>query len=112
MSQEKNTPDILRRLSETLEARKNASPESSYVAKLFNKGEDAILKKIGEEATEVVLACKGGDKTHLVYETADLWFHCLVLLAKHGLSADDVLNELARREGLSGIAEKEGRKKE
>jgi phosphoribosyl-ATP pyrophosphohydrolase len=104
--------DILRRLTETLEARKQASPESSYVARLFSKGEDAILKKIGEESTEVVLAAKGGDKTHLVYETADLWFHCMVLLAKHGLSADDVLNELARREGLSGIAEKEGRSKD
>jgi len=109
-NQEKMNQDILQRLTETLKARKQASPESSYVAKLFNKGEDAILKKIGEEATEVILASKGGDKTHLVYETADLWFHCMVLLAKHGLNADDVLNELARREGLSGIAEKESRK--
>ena len=104
--------DILQRLTETLEDRKQASPESSYVAKLFSKGEDAILKKIGEEATEVMLASKSGDKTHLVYETADLWFHCMVLLAQHGLSAEDVMNELARREGLSGIAEKAGRKKE
>ena len=112
MSSEKMNQDILQRLTETLEARKQASPESSYVAKLFSKGEDAILKKIGEEATELILAAKGGDKTHLVYETADLWFHCMVLLAKHGLSADDVLNELARREGLSGIAEKEGRSKD
>ena len=104
--------DILQRLTETLEARKQASPESSYVAKLFSKGEDAILKKIGEEATEVILASKGGDKTHLVYETADLWFHCMVLLAQHGLRAEDVLNELARREGLSGIAEKAGRVKD
>ncbi len=104
--------DILQRLTETLEARKQASPESSYVARLFSKGEDAILKKIGEEATETILAAKGGDKSHLVYETADLWFHCLVLLARHGLSADDVLNELARREGLSGIAEKESRGRE
>lgn len=104
--------DILQRLTETLEARKQASLESSYVAKLFSKGEDAILKKVGEEATEVILAAKGGDSSHLVYETADLWFHCMVLLAKHGLSADDVLNELARREGLSGIAEKESRGKE
>lgn len=104
--------DILQRLTEMLEARKQAAPESSYVAKLFGKGEDAILKKIGEEATEVILASKEGDKTHLVYETADLWFHCMVLLAKHDLSADDVLNELARREGLSGIAEKESRKKD
>jgi phosphoribosyl-ATP pyrophosphohydrolase len=104
--------DILQRLTETLVARKQASPESSYVAKLFSKGEDAILKKIGEEATEVILASKQGDKNHLVYETADLWFHCMVLLAQHGLSAADVLNELARREGLSGIAEKAGRKKD
>jgi phosphoribosyl-ATP pyrophosphohydrolase len=104
--------DILQRLTQTLEARKQASPESSYVAKLFSKGEDAILKKIGEEATELILASKEGDKTHLVYETADLWFHCMVLLAQHGLSADDVLEELARREGLSGVAEKAGRKQD
>ena len=102
----------MQRLTETLEARKRASPESSYVAKLFSKGEDAILKKVGEEAMEVILAGKAGDKTHLVYETADLWFHCMVLLAQHGVSAADVLNELARREGLSGIAEKASRKKD
>ncbi len=102
--------NILESLTRTLEARKDASPESSYVAKLFSKGEDAILKKIGEEATEVILACKAGDKSHLVYETADLWFHCMVLLAKQNLSVDDVLEELARREGLSGIDEKAGRK--
>jgi len=104
--------DILKKLTETLEARKQASPESSYVAKLFSKGEDAILKKVGEEATEVILASKAGDKTHLVYEIADLWFHCMVLLAHQGLSAEDVLTELARREGLSGIAEKAGREKD
>lgn len=104
--------DILQRLTDTLEARKNAAPESSYVAKLFSKGEDAILKKVGEEATEVILASKQGDKTHLVYEVADLWFHNMVLLAHHGLSAQDVLNELARREGLSGIAEKNSRAEE
>ncbi len=104
--------DILQRLTEILEARKQASPESSYVARLFGKGEDAILKKIGEEATEMILASKGGDRSHLVYETADLWFHCMVLLAKHGLSAEDVLNELARREGLSGLAEKESRNRD
>ncbi len=104
------TDDILQRLTETLRARKQAAPETSYVAKLFSKGEDAILKKVGEEATEVLLAAKEGDKAHLVYETADLWFHCLVLLAHHDLSADDVLTELARREGVSGIAEKESRK--
>lgn len=104
--------DILLRLTETLHARKLAAPDSSYVAKLFSKGEDAILKKIGEEATEVLLAAKGGDNTQLVYETADLWFHCMVLLAQHDLSAHDVLAELARREGVSGIAEKESRSKD
>ena len=104
--------DILRRLTETLQARKLASSESSYVARLFSKGEDAVLKKIGEEATEVILAGKSGDKFQLVHETADLWFHCMVLLAQHGATAEDVLNELARREGLSGIAEKEGRSKD
>lgn len=102
--------DILQRLTETIEARKQASPDSSYVAKLFSKGEDAILKKIGEESTEVLLAAKGGDRTHLVYETADLWFHCMVMLVHQGLSAQDVLNELARREGISGLEEKAGRK--
>ncbi len=107
---QKMRDDILQRLTETLNARKQAAPETSYVAKLFNKGEDAILKKIGEEATELILASKEGDKTHLVYETADLWFHCMVLLAQHGLSAQDVLQELARREGLSGIEEKAKRK--
>ncbi len=105
-----NNNDILQRLTETIEARKQASPETSYVAKLFSRGEDAVLKKVGEEATEVVLAAKGGDKTHLVYEIADLWFHCMVLLARNGLQAQDVLNELARREGVSGIAEKASRK--
>ncbi len=104
--------DILHRLTQTLQARKQAAPDSSYVAKLYSKGEDAILKKIGEEATEVVLAAKGGNKVHLVHETADLWFHCMVLLVQHGLNADDVLNELARREGVSGIAEKGSRIKE
>ncbi|MBI5658695.1 MAG: phosphoribosyl-ATP diphosphatase [Nitrosomonadales bacterium] len=102
--------DILQRLTETIQARKQAAPDNSYVAKLFGKGENAILKKVGEEATEVLLAAKGGDRTHLVYETADLWFHCMVLLAHHDLSAEDVLNELARREGVSGLEEKSGRK--
>lgn len=102
--------DILQRLTETLESRKSAAPESSYVAKLLHKGEDAILKKVIEEAGEVLLAAKEGDRQHLVYEVADLWFHCMVLLAQKGLSADDVLQELARREGMSGIAEKESRK--
>ncbi len=102
--------DILQRLTETLEARKSAAPESSYAAKLFSKGDDAILKKVIEEAGEVLLAAKDGDKQHLVYEVADLWFHSMVLLAQKGLSADDVLQELARREGVSGIAEKASRK--
>lgn len=104
--------NILQMLTETIEARKLAAPETSYVAKLLHKGEDAILKKIGEEATEVILASKEGDKQHIVYETADLWFHSMVMLAHHGLSAQDVLDELARREGLSGIAEKNSRKKD
>jgi len=101
--------EILNRLAETLEQRKNAEPGSSYVAKLYAKGLDTILKKVGEEATETVIAAKNGDKEQLIYETADLWFHTLVLLASQGLHPDDVLNELARREGLSGIAEKASR---
>jgi len=112
MSSKETSLEILQRLAEMLETRKKASPDSSYVAKLFNKGEDVILKKIGEEATEVILASKTGDKSHLVYEMADLWFHCMILLAQHGLSANDVLQELARREGQSGIAEKESRQKD
>jgi phosphoribosyl-ATP pyrophosphohydrolase len=103
-------PNVLYRLAETLEARKGAEPGSSYVASLYAKGQDAILKKIGEEATETVLAAKGGDKLALVRETADLWFHCLVMLAHAGLGPDDVLAELRRREGISGIDEKAARK--
>jgi phosphoribosyl-ATP pyrophosphohydrolase len=103
--------EILRRLGEVLAARKQADPSSSYVAGLFAKGEDAILKKLAEEAAETVLAAKGGDKLHLVRETADLWFHSLVLLAWHGLRPEDVLAELRRREGISGIDEKTSRKK-
>ncbi|MEZ0210236.1 MAG: phosphoribosyl-ATP diphosphatase [Methylophilus sp.] len=101
--------DVLNRLSELMEQRKSADPASSYVAKLHAKGLDSILKKIGEEATETVIAAKGGNADEIIYETADLWFHTLVLLSHAGLSAQDVLNELARREGLSGIAEKAGR---
>ena len=101
--------EILSRLAETLESRKNADPASSYVAKLYAKGLDAILKKIGEEATETVIAAKDGDKAQLVYEMADLWFHSMVLLAQQGLHPDDVLAELARREGLSGLVEKASR---
>ena len=102
--------DILQRLAEMLEARKGAAPESSYVAKLYSKGDDAILKKVIEEAGEVLLAAKDGDMPHLVYEVADLWFHSMVLLAHNGLSAEDVLGELARREGVSGNTEKASRK--
>ncbi len=101
--------DILNRLADMLEARKSADPASSYVAKLYAKGMDSILKKVGEEATETVLAAKGGNKNEIIYETADLWFHTLVMLAQAGLKPQDVLDELARREGLSGIAEKESR---
>jgi phosphoribosyl-ATP pyrophosphohydrolase len=100
---------LLQRLSATIAARKSADVGSSYVASLFGKGEDAILKKVAEEAAETLLAAKGGDKLHLVRETADLWFHCLVLLAWHGLSSDDVLAELRRREGISGVDEKASR---
>ncbi|WP_333842114.1 phosphoribosyl-ATP diphosphatase [Pelomicrobium sp.] len=101
--------NVLKRLGEVIAARRQASPESSYVARLFSQGEDAILRKISEEATETVLASKSGDPLHLVRETADLWFHSLVLLAYHGLGPDDVLAELRRREGISGIEEKASR---
>jgi len=101
--------DVLNRLSELMEQRKAADPASSYVAKLYAKGMDSILKKIGEEATETVIAAKGGNAEEIIYETADLWFHTLVMLSHAGLSAQDVLDELARREGLSGIAEKASR---
>ena len=101
--------DILDRLTEMLEARKTASADSSYVAKLYAKGTDAILKKIGEEATETVMAAKDDQAEKIIYEVADLWFHTLVLLAHKGLKPSDVLNELARREGLSGLVEKANR---
>lgn len=101
--------DILLQLAEVLERRKTESSESSYVAGLYAKGLDAILKKIGEEATETVIAAKDGTPEKIVYEMADLWFHCLVLLAQQGLSPEQVLNELARRFGMSGLAEKAAR---
>ena len=101
--------DVLDRLAAIIASRRGAEPSSSYVAALFAKGDDAILKKIGEEATETVMAAKDGDKLRLTAEVADLWFHCLVLLARHGLGPGDVRAELARREGTSGIAEKAGR---
>ena len=108
---------ILDRLAETIETRKpenGGDPDKSYVARLFAKGDDAILKKIGEEATETVMAAKdvraGADTSKLLYEVADLWFHSAVLLARFGLTPRQVLDELARREGLSGLDEKAARK--
>ena len=104
-----NSSEILAQLTEILEQRKGAAPDSSYVASLYDKGLVAILKKVGEEATETVMAAKDGDAEKLVYEVADLWFHTMVLLADQGLSADDVLKELARRFGVSGHDEKAAR---
>ena len=98
--------DILQKLAEILEQRKLADPETSYVSKLYAKGLDTILKKVGEEATETVIAAKNGDPEQVIYEMADLWFHCLVLLAQQDLNPNAVLAELDRRFGLSGITEK------
>ena len=103
------TESVLAHLTAVLQQRKSADPETSYVAKLYHKGLDTILKKIGEEATETVIAAKGGDRQQLVYEMADLWFHCLVLLVDQGLSADAVIEELERRFGMSGLVEKASR---
>ena len=112
-----SAPDPLARLADVIESRKPASggnPEASYVARLLHKGPDAFLKKIGEEATEVVMAAKdadrGGDRAKLVGEVADLWFHCMIALAHYGLRPADVIAELQRREGLSGLEEKALRK--
>ena len=109
--------DTLKRLAEVIESRKPANggdPAASYVARLFQKGDDAILKKIGEEATETVMAAKDarvdGDASKVLHECADLWFHCLIMLAQFDLTPQQVLDELARREGISGIEEKAGRK--
>ena len=99
----------LEKLAAVLEQRKQADPETSYVAGLYSKWLDAILKKVGEEATETVIAAKGGDTEQLVYETADLWFHTLILLAHQGVGPEKVLNELERRFGLSGLEEKASR---
>ena len=103
--------DVLQQLAQILELRKLESSDKSYVASLYAKGLDAILKKIGEEATETVIAAKDGDKKQIIYETADLWFHCMVMLADQGLGPDDVLQELQRRFGLSGLDEKAQRSK-
>ncbi len=97
--------DTLARLAAVIESRRGASPDASYVARLFSKGTDAILKKIGEEATETVMAAKDGDRARIVGEVADLWFHSMVALAAFGLRPADVLAELERREGLSGLEE-------
>jgi phosphoribosyl-ATP pyrophosphohydrolase len=102
--------DVLDRVAATIAARRGGDAATSYVAALFAKGDDAILKKIGEEATETVMAAKDGDQLRIVAEVADLWFHCLVLLACHGLGPADVRAELARREGISGVAEKGSRR--
>ncbi len=111
--------DTLKRLADVIESRKPANggdPDQSYVARLFAKGDDAILKKIGEEATETVMAAKDarvdGDTSKVLYECADLWFHSMIMLAQFDLTPQDVLNELARREGISGIEEKANRKLE
>jgi phosphoribosyl-ATP pyrophosphohydrolase len=106
MAEPRSIDDVLARVAATIESRKGADPGSSYVAALFAKGDDAILKKIGEEATETVMAAKDGDKIRVAAEVADLWFHCLVLLSRHGMGPADVLAELARREGMSGHREK------
>jgi phosphoribosyl-ATP pyrophosphohydrolase len=103
--------ETLERIAATINERKDADPGESYVAQLFAKGDDAMLKKIGEEATETVLAAKSGDRLQIVRETADLWFHCMIVLARHGLGPADVLAELHRREGISGVDEKASRKK-
>ena len=101
--------DILSQLADVLEARKDTAPEDSYVASLYHKGLDAILKKIGEEATETVMAAKDGEADKIIYEVADLWFHSMVLLAQQGLRPEQVLDELGRRFGISGHEEKASR---
>jgi phosphoribosyl-ATP pyrophosphohydrolase len=101
--------EVLHRLQKTLQERKGAAPESSYVAGLYAKGVDTICKKVIEEAGEAIMAAKDGDRLHLVREVADLWFHSMVLLAQFDLGVDDVIAELHRREGISGIDEKNSR---
>ena len=110
MSGRSTEAGTLARLAAVIEARRAGDPETSYVARLFARGGDAILKKIGEEATEVVMACKDGERGKIVAEMADLWFHSMLALSAHGLSPGDVLAELERREGLSGLEEFAARK--
>lgn len=104
--------EIISEIADVIDSRKGADPHSSYVAKLFSKAPDAALKKVGEEATEVVMAAKDGDPEHLIYEVADLWFHSMVVLAQAGLRPEQVLLELKRREGVSGMVEKANRKEQ
>lgn len=106
-----NTPDILNQLTAVLKARQTADPSSSYVAGLYAKGLDAILKKIGEESTELVIAAKAGTPSAVVHEAADLWFHSMVLLIQQGIEPQQILDELARRFGVSGLDEKANRGK-
>ena len=101
--------DILNKLAAVLEARKKADPDSSYVASLYHGGTDKILKKLGEEAAETIIAGKNGNRDEIIYETADLWFHSMVLLTHNNIDPQDILNELDRRFGLSGIEEKANR---
>lgn len=101
--------EVLNQLAAVLEARKQSDPESSYVSHLYHKGLDTILKKVGEEATETVIAAKGGDREQVIYEMADLWFHSMVLLSQQGISHNEILQELERRFGLSGHEEKASR---
>lgn len=114
MSQQKeyDTKHVLKHLEQVLESRLPANggdPNSSYVAKLYHKGEEAFLKKIAEESAELIMACKDADQDKIIYEAADLWFHSLIALTYYGVKAEQVLNELARREGLSGLVEKASR---
>jgi phosphoribosyl-ATP pyrophosphohydrolase len=102
--------DILARLADVVAERRGGDPDKSYVARLFGKGPDALLKKIGEEATETVMAAKDGDRQKIVGEVADLWFHCLLVLEAFDLRPADVLAELQRREGISGLEEFAARK--
>ena len=110
-----NCEAMLERIADVIDSRHGADPAESYVARLFSKAPDGMLKKVGEEAAEVVMAGKdvaagGADKAHLVYEVADLWFHTMVVLSCYGLRPEDVVHELARREGISGLVEKASRK--
>ncbi len=106
-----STHDILHRLSETLASRRNADPETSYTAKLFSKGPDSILKKIGEESAELIMAAKDGKRLNIVWESTDVIYHIMVLLAFYDMGIEDVLQEMRRREGISGIDEKKSRSK-